>query len=179
MSAVGLLLDRAHRGVVVDPRTVDAVQSEFDRMETASASTRLGLLLVILSRLASARMRLLSSASYKPTHIQKDHSWFARGLSILHESHERAPALDDIARRLGIGVPTFTRLFRRMSGMSYIQYVNHWRIGRSKLMLRRTDESVLNVAMSTGYTNLSHFNRQFLRIAGMPPREYRRRHAGS
>lgn len=41
------------------------------------------------------------------------------------------------------------------------------------MLLKRTSLGVLEIALSVGYNNLSHFNRYFRRLVGMSPREYR------
>jgi AraC-like DNA-binding protein len=176
MRAVRRLLDRADRGVLFGPKTTAAVRDGFARMRPASDASRLALVMLVLSRMAAARdARVLASERYVPSRVQQDHQWFARALAVLHQSVDSVPPLAAMASRVGVSVPTFTRLFRRMSGMSYVQYVNHWRVGRAKRLLRETGAPILDVALASGYANLSHFNRQFLRLAGASPREYRNR----
>ena len=44
---------------------------------------------------------------------------------------------------------------------------------RACRLLAESDLPVTDVALSCGYTNLSNFNRQFLRRKGMPPSRFR------
>lgn len=55
------------------------------------------------------------------------------------------------------------------------EYLNRIRIQKSCLFLKRSSMSIVEIAFSVGYNNLSHFNRYFRRIMGMSPREYRNR----
>lgn len=169
------LLDQARRGLVFSPSARDGVRADFARLSRGTDAERLALLLLILARLAAdSGMRPLASAAYEPRLADRDCLLFERALTLLHQSSERAPDLRAMAARLRVSVPTFTRLFRRMSGCSYVQYVNQWRIGRARALLASTDRPITAVAFAVGYTNLSHFNRQFRRLVGSTPRAYRR-----
>jgi AraC-like DNA-binding protein len=84
-------------------------------------------------------------------------------------------SLPVIAARFGLNPSYLSRLFARHTGYHLFEFVNRMRIQKSCLLLKRTEMSILEIAFSVGYNNLSHFNRYFRRIAGMSPREYRKR----
>jgi AraC-like DNA-binding protein len=81
--------------------------------------------------------------------------------------------LPGIAARYGLNPSYFSRLFHKEAGVSLVAYINRLRIQRSCQLLKRTRISILEIALSVGYNNISHFNRYFRRIMGMSPREYR------
>jgi len=41
-------------------------------------------------------------------------------------------------------------------------------------MLYETDKNISTIAFASGYNNLANFNRQFVKLKGMTPREYRK-----
>ncbi|RYD61051.1 MAG: AraC family transcriptional regulator, partial [Verrucomicrobiaceae bacterium] len=57
-------------------------------------------------------------------------------------------------------------------------FINELRIGRACRLLAETDYPITEIAFSCGFPNLANFNRQFLRLKNMPPREWRRQFAG-
>ena len=57
-------------------------------------------------------------------------------------------------------------------------FINELRIGRACRLLAETDYPITEIAFSCGFPNLANFNRQFLRLKIMPPREWRRQFAG-
>jgi AraC-like DNA-binding protein len=81
--------------------------------------------------------------------------------------------LPGLASRYGLNPSYFSRLFHRHAGMPLVEFVNKARVQRSCQLLKRSDASILEVAVAVGYNNLSHFNRCFRRTMGMSPREYR------
>jgi AraC-like DNA-binding protein len=93
----------------------------------------------------------------------------------LQERYADALTLPGIAARFGFNPSYFSRLFHRQAGVPLVEYINGVRIRRSCVLLKRTSLGVLEIALSVGYNNLSHFNRYFRRVVGMSPREYRAR----
>ena len=69
----------------------------------------------------------------------------------------------------------FMRWFKQMTGQSFTEYLNAYRLNMAAELLRTTDDTVLTVAEQTGFKNLSYFNRAFKAHFGLTPKEYRRR----
>lgn len=81
--------------------------------------------------------------------------------------------LTAMADRAGIAPANFSRTFRERTGKPPFEYINHLRIQRACILLKRTDRSILDIAYDVGYNNLSFFNRYFRKVMNMSPREYR------
>ena len=60
-------------------------------------------------------------------------------------------------------------------GISFVQYLNDYRLARAWAQLARTGETVTNIAQGCGFENLSYFNRLFKRRYGMTPGQMRQR----
>jgi AraC-like DNA-binding protein len=84
-------------------------------------------------------------------------------------------SLAGLAKHFGLNPSYFSRLFARHTGMPLFSFVNRLRIQKSCVLLKRSGLSIIEIAFSVGYNNLSHFNRYFRRIMGESPREYRKR----
>jgi transcriptional regulator GlxA family with amidase domain len=54
------------------------------------------------------------------------------------------------------------------------QFLLHMRLRRAATRLKRTRESIAAIAFETGFGDLSTFNKQFRRLLGRTPREFRR-----
>ena len=68
----------------------------------------------------------------------------------------------------------FCRFFKAATGQSPLSYVNRYRVDRAALLLSRTDESITEVALATGFPDVNYFSRTFRRLRGCSPGEYRR-----
>jgi AraC-like DNA-binding protein len=82
----------------------------------------------------------------------------------------------DVARVAHLSVPAFSRFFKRSMGRTFTDYVNELRIGSACRALIETDKSVAEICYASGFENLSNFNRRFLALKKMSPREFRRRY---
>ncbi len=64
----------------------------------------------------------------------------------------------------------FTRRFTAHTGLPPARYAAQARIERARQLLRETNMSVAQVAITLGYTDIAHFSRQYKRHTGHPPR---------
>ena len=82
--------------------------------------------------------------------------------------------LADLARDAAISPYHFLRLFLQVVGVTPHQYLMRTRLHEAAVGLRRSSESILTVALETGFNDVSTFNGHFRRIMGMSPGVYRR-----
>ncbi|MBE6608745.1 MAG: helix-turn-helix domain-containing protein [Ruminococcaceae bacterium] len=67
------------------------------------------------------------------------------------------------------------RLFKRKTGYTFSEYINHRRIERGRELLVKNSESVINISSKIGFNNVTYFNRLFKRAYGLTPSEYRQK----
>ncbi len=90
------------------------------------------------------------------------------------QTNFRTPlSLTQVAEQAGMSVSSFSRCFKKQTGMTFVDYVNSLRISNAIRLLKEARLSLLNVALSSGFSNQSHFNRVFRKHAGMTPGQYR------
>jgi len=93
------------------------------------------------------------------------------------EEHQTEPLRrDELARRAGLSRTRFHELFRRLTGMTPIDYLKHRRLRAAQVLLISTDRSVADVGNAVGYRDPFHFSRQFKAAFGVSPRAFRRQH---
>lgn len=68
----------------------------------------------------------------------------------------------------------FMSCFKKAAGVSAIEYLAQLRINAACEALSSTEKRISDIAFGCGYDNLSNFNRQFKKIAGCSPNEYRK-----
>src|SRR5580658_2214395 len=79
------------------------------------------------------------------------------------------------ARICGMSESHFMSVFKRVTGLSFVTYINHYRIERAQALLAKTDESMASISQQVGFCDQSYFGMIFRRIVGMTPVTYRRR----
>lgn len=85
--------------------------------------------------------------------------------------------LGRIARRMKLPARRVSTAVNRIHGMSVSNYVNDFRIRAACDQLLATDDPVTRVMFDSGFISKSNFNREFLRVTGSSPTEFRRRNA--
>lgn len=81
--------------------------------------------------------------------------------------------LDDTAAMVGFSKYHFTRLFKQFCGYSFYKYLSHKRIEHAEKLLMDPDNSITEVATSSGFSSLSAFIRMFKEVKGCTPTEFR------
>ncbi len=66
-----------------------------------------------------------------------------------------------------------SRYFRESTDISFISYVNRYRIGRACYILKNSNKDILECAYECGYESLRSFNRNFKLYMGVTPTEFR------
>ena len=81
--------------------------------------------------------------------------------------------LQSIAENAGFSLTYFDLLFHKHTGYSPVEYSRVYKLTRSALELRRSDKSVLDIALDFGYQSPESFSRAFKSFYSMTPSEYR------
>ena len=87
---------------------------------------------------------------------------------------ERQIKIEELAGMCHISEPHFRRIFVNCMKMSPVKYINQVRIRRACDELKRTNESMAAISARAGFSTLSTFNRNFRRIMGISPQQWRK-----
>jgi transcriptional regulator GlxA family with amidase domain len=71
----------------------------------------------------------------------------------------------------------FMKVFKKVSGMTFVAHVTRVRIMNAVKMLRETDMTIAEIAVKCGFSDQSYFDRRFRQAFEKSPREWRRSHA--
>ena len=81
----------------------------------------------------------------------------------------------EAARICGMSESHFMSFFKQVTGLSFMKYLNHYRVERAQALLTGTDESMANISQEVGFCDQSYFGTVFRKIVGTTPAAYRRR----
>lgn len=81
--------------------------------------------------------------------------------------------LEEIADSSGFSKYHFSRLFKQYTGFTFCDYLCYRRIKAAELLLSRQDLSITEVALQSGFSSISTFNRIFKQQKKCTPSEYR------
>ena len=81
--------------------------------------------------------------------------------------------LDDLAENFFLSKPYLSKYIKEKSGMTFGDMVKKIRMKKAKALLKSSNMTVENIAMSVGYQNVEHFNRLFKKAYDMTPMQFR------
>lgn len=98
-------------------------------------------------------------------------------IGLVEREYARRWRLCDLAAEAHMSASSLLATFKEATGQSPIDYLIRLRIQRAAELLRKSTESISEVAFAVGFEDSNYFSRQFRRTMHTSPREYRRRFA--
>ena len=81
--------------------------------------------------------------------------------------------MNEVAATINFSPTYFSRLFKKETGHSFVSYLTLIRILRSIWLLRRTDQTIEQIAMDLGFNTPNYFSSTFKKEIGLSPSQYR------
>jgi AraC-like DNA-binding protein len=98
-----------------------------------------------------------------------------KALHYLREHYSEPIYAKNLARAAGISESTMKVLFQRALGISWVKYLQGYRIHRAAANLGLPGASITETALNVGFDSISHFNSTFRSFMGVSPSEYQAR----
>ncbi|MBD2036149.1 helix-turn-helix transcriptional regulator [Leptolyngbya sp. FACHB-321] len=125
-------------------------------------------LAIHLLRHYSTVTQTITSENRSLNHIQLQQT-----IDYIHTYLNRDLSLAELASVINISPTYFASLFKQAMGISPHQYVIQQRVEQAKVMLKRTNLTIADIALQVGFSNQSHLTRHFKRFTGMTPKQIR------
>ena len=92
----------------------------------------------------------------------------------IHENYRKELiSVDELSKMCNITPEYLRRIFKSFYGISPIRYINDLKISIARELLESRMYSVTEAAIQAGYTEMSHFSREFKKATGLSPSEYK------
>jgi len=91
----------------------------------------------------------------------------------IHEHQTDEISLGEVAKAVNMSSYYFCKMFKKVVGINFTDYVARSRIEKAKNLLLNPNLRVSEIAFEVGFQSLTHFNRVFKRVLGQSPTEYR------
>lgn len=112
----------------------------------------------------------------KPKHIHNDEQRIKDAIVYIEQHYNEQITLDDIARSIPISKSECCRCFKRILHQTPFEYLLKYRIFQATKLIQHQDpiaNSISNLAIHVGFSNISYFNKVFKRYLKMTPSEYK------
>ncbi|HRX55143.1 MAG TPA: AraC family transcriptional regulator [Verrucomicrobiales bacterium] len=174
MTPVRRFLEEASRGFEFHGETRKQAETLMLEMTGMDDLERFAQLLRLLGLFARSQERTpLASPAYRPVLDDTAVDRMDRVIQHIRSHLGEGLELDKAASIAGLTPKTFSRLFKRHTGKTFVAYLNELRISEACKLLIESRLGIGEIALEAGFGNLSHFNRLFRRSKGDTPRSFR------
>ena len=97
----------------------------------------------------------------------------AKARAYIHEHQTEELSLGQVAKAVNTSSFYFCKMFNKVCGINFTDYVVRVRIEKSKNLLLNPNLRISEIAFEVGFQSLTHFNRVFKKILGQSPTDYR------
>jgi len=167
------LFERAKQGLSFQGKSRKIVASKLQKMLTFSNFERLVELLKIFEILATTtEFSVLNAADKRFDFNHKDEDRINNVYKYVEQNYQKNIDIQAVADLANLTVPSFCRYFKKISHITYTDFVNEYRINQACRLLFEY-KPIADICFEVGFNNISHFNKTFKQLKGMSPREYK------
>ena len=175
LESIQNLIVKAQGGIAFFGETKEWVGEQLELMEKKNPFDRLMIMLQVLQYLSQAEEYEVLNAEGVTLIIQnQDDDRINKVYNYVKENYETEISLDQISKVALMTVPAFCRFFKKSTKKTFTNFVNEFRIRQSIRLLATENRSIGEVASEVGFNNISHFNKQFKRVTGASPSQYKK-----
>ncbi|MBB3113360.1 AraC-like DNA-binding protein [Paenibacillus phyllosphaerae] len=92
----------------------------------------------------------------------------------MREHYREALTLEDTAKHFYLSSSYLSRIFHRLTGFHFREYIIHIRVREAQQLLAHSRQKIQDIAFAVGFEHLSHFNKTFKKATGQTPLQYRK-----
>ncbi|MBO4876572.1 MAG: helix-turn-helix transcriptional regulator [Ruminococcus sp.] len=131
-------------------------------------------LLSILTAAREYQLSLTEAESAANAVSTDDTRKFSLVMKYINQNYMYELPLEKLAEVAGYSKYHFSRIFKEYNGMPYIQYINSKRIKAAERLMADPSLSVTDIAMQSGFSSITTFNRVFRKAKGCTPTEFKK-----
>lgn len=178
LGAVHRLFERAHTGLTFGPETKRVVGPWLVKLPRQTPFERLLTLLQVLQHLSNAPdVQPLHADGVRFDLNPKEQERINRICQYVEQHYTEPIDIQSVADLASLTIPAFSRYFKRMTHLTFTDFVNEYRVNQARRLLHSA-RTVADVGFAVGFNNLSHFNKTFRAITGQTPSGYRKQLVG-
>ena len=113
-----------------------------------------------------------SNAVYEDKSNEKE-DLLLKIFQFVEQNYNRSCSLEALSEHISYHSVYLSRYFKQCTGLTYTDYVNRYRVNEAGYILKNSDSTILRIAYECGFDSLRSFNRNFKKIMGMTPVEFK------
>ncbi len=167
-------LDASARGCSFYGNTKAKIIDLLDNILMMNKSERLYALFQIFNIFSTtSEYKFLASPGFTESFKKHGDKPHAKALQHILTNFQKDIKIHDLIKITCMSSSTFCLTFKKVYGMNFKEYLIRVRTGYACRLLLEGSLSIMEIAYESGFQNISNFNRQFKRIKGVTPREFK------
>jgi AraC-like DNA-binding protein len=173
MKSIKTLFEHSHHGLTFYGETKQKVAEKLIKLPDLLHFDRMIEILQIFQLLATTHeFSTLNADGTKFDFNHKDEERINRVYRFVEENFMQAIDIQAVADLANLTVPSFCRYFKKMTHLTFTDFVNEFRVNHACRLLNE-QKPIIDVCFESGFNNVSHFNKTFKAVTGKSPRAYR------
>ena len=176
LAQIKILFDRAKNGIHFTGVTKQIVGMRLKNLHNLPRFEQLMEMLLLFQRLATSKeYEVLNAKSIEIHYNLKEQQRLKSVYRYIEEHFTGKIEVTQMAQLTHMSKAAFCRYFKKMTLMTFTEFLNQYRINQAKTLLL-LDKSVSSVCFECGFESLSYFNRVFKKNVGEKPLQFRKQH---
>ena len=122
----------------------------------------------------SNEMTLLHDKPFENLYNNKEQLRLKVVYKFIENNYKRPVSIEEIAKLTHLSKAAFCRYFKKMTRLTFTEFLNQYRIEQAKRLLQ-SDKNVTETCYECGFDSLSYFNRIFKKVVGENPIQFKKR----
>ncbi len=170
------LFENSKLGVAFGSQTIQQVANRLKKLPLLPYFEQFLEILGIFQILANApEVELLHTSPFENQYTKKDQERMKRLYAFIDQNYERKIEIVEVARLSSLSEAAFCRYFKKMTRLTFTEFLNHYRINQAQKLLL-LDKNITETCYECGFESVSYFNRIFKKITNENPLAFKKRH---
>lgn len=101
-------------------------------------------------------------------------TYVRKSIEYVHNHYYGDINIDDLSKHLNINKSYFCNLFKKSTGTNFSNFLNNFRVEKSKKLLVDNSFSLLDVALEVGFNNQNYFTIVFKKVTNQTPSQFKK-----
>ncbi len=157
----------------VDSSSIYYLERKFDQPFGGEQLILLSLKTLLIYLMRQSSEKEMEEPVYDSESLKRDVLIYNRIIKYYADHINEHLKIENICQEFSIGRSHLQRIFRSQTGMGAIEYFCQMRISQAREYIRDDNMSLTETSKKLGYTSIHYFSKQFKKITGMTPSEYK------
>lgn len=168
------LINKSNRCIKFEPEIAHFLGKRMKDLLNIAGFERFLEVLSILNELSqSDEYTFLTTATHSQPLTDEESERINNVVNYILNNYSEDITLKNIAKVANYSKPAFCRFFKQRTRKTFSTFLNEVRVAQACKLLRNSNQDICQICYESGYNNVSNFNRQFKRLTGFSPSDYK------